>query len=81
MKIDENLVNRAKKRVYAKSYSHTIKPNGISDDDLFFLINFHPKGEPEASMPCGLQLTAPTLLIVKLKPGGLKWLMKKAKKK
>jgi hypothetical protein len=48
MKIDENLINKGKKRVYTKSYRHTFYPSGISDDDLF-LINFHPKGEPEAS--------------------------------
>jgi hypothetical protein len=73
MKIDENLVNRAKKRVYAKSYSHTIYPNGISDDDLFFSSIFTPRASR--------RLPSASLLIVKLKPGGLKWLTKKAKKK
>ncbi len=48
MKIDEKSVNKGKKRVYTKSSSHPFYPKGISDDDLFFLINFHPKGEPEA---------------------------------
>jgi hypothetical protein len=43
MKIDENLVNRRKKRVYAKSYRHTFYPNGISDDDLFFSSIFTPR--------------------------------------
>jgi hypothetical protein len=35
MKIDENLVNRAKMRVYEGSYRHTLYPNGIPDDDYF----------------------------------------------
>jgi hypothetical protein len=50
MNIDENLLKMGKKRVYTKSYRHTFYPSGKSDDDLFFLINFHPTGEPEASI-------------------------------
>jgi hypothetical protein len=53
MKIDENL-------------AHKIK--SISDDDLFFSSIFTLRAsppeadKPEACMPFGLQLTAPTLL-------------------
>jgi hypothetical protein len=54
MKIDENLVNKGKKQVYTKSYHHTIYPNGISDDDLFFSSIFTPKASrrlPSALLP------------------------------
>jgi hypothetical protein len=30
----------------------TFYSSGKSDDDLFFLINFHPAGEPEAFICC-----------------------------
>jgi hypothetical protein len=73
MKIDENFVNRAKKRVYEESYRHIFYPNGISDDDLFFSSIFTPRASR--------RLASASLLIVKLKSGGLKWLTKKAKKK
>jgi hypothetical protein len=43
MKIDENLVNKGKKRVGIKSYRHTFYPSGISDDHLFYH-QFSPKG-------------------------------------
>jgi hypothetical protein len=49
MKIDENLVNKEKKRVYAKSYRHTFYLNGISDDDLFFSSIFTPRASGMAS--------------------------------
>jgi len=43
MKIDENHLIIGKKRIYAKSYRHTIYPKGISDDDLFSH-QFSPQG-------------------------------------
>jgi hypothetical protein len=50
MKIAENFVNSAKTRVYEESYRHIFYPKGKWDDNHFFLINFHPKGEPKASI-------------------------------
>jgi hypothetical protein len=58
MKIDENLVNKRKKRVYTKSYRHIFYSSGISDDDLFFSSIFTLRAsppeadKPEASICC-----------------------------
>jgi hypothetical protein len=79
MKIDENFVNRARKRVYEESYRHIFYPKGISDDDLFFSSIF--TGRRALQRRTSPRIPYASLLIVKLKPGGLKWLTKKVKKK
>jgi hypothetical protein len=43
MKIDENLVNKGKKRVYTKSSCHSFYPIGILDE-IFFSHQFSPQG-------------------------------------
>lgn len=53
-KLMRRFISRAYK-AFSEIRKRCVYPNTISDDDRFFLINFHPQGKPEAPIGSVIQ--------------------------